>query len=148
MKGRILVVDDEEAIRKSLQRILKYEGYDPVCVSSPEEALKVAQGLGGGVVVKAQVHAGGRGKGGGIKLADSPQQAAEIAGKLLGGRLVTPQTSAEGVPVHRFVVDEKGGEQGLLGLDVVGQALEGFRLIAARGKRAHVGSGRFHLRRS
>ena len=53
-----------------------------------------------------------------------------------------------GDPVDRCVVDEKGGEQGLLGLDVVGQALEGFRLVAAPGKGAHVGSGRFHLRRS
>ena len=43
MKGRILVVDDEEAIRKSLQRILKYEGYDPVCVPSPEEALEAVR---------------------------------------------------------------------------------------------------------
>ncbi len=74
--------------------------------SSPEEARKVAQGLGGRVVVKAQVHAGGRGKGGGIKTADSPQQAAEIAANLLGSRLVTPQTSAEGVPVRRVLVEE------------------------------------------
>jgi len=55
--------------------------------------------------VKAQVHAGGRGKGGGIKLADSPAQAGELAGKMLGTQLVTPQTGPEGVPVNKVLIE-------------------------------------------
>jgi succinyl-CoA synthetase beta subunit len=57
------------------------------------------------VAVKAQVHAGGRGKGGGIKLADSADEAAELAGALLGSQLVTPQTGAEGVPVNMVYIE-------------------------------------------
>lgn len=55
--------------------------------------------------VKAQVHAGGRGKGGGIKLADSPAQAAEFAAGMLGQQLVTPQTGADGVTVNKVLVE-------------------------------------------
>lgn len=55
-------------------------------------------------VVKAQVHAGGRGKGGGVKLAKNPEQAGEIAGNMIGMRLVTPQTSAEGKLVRKVLV--------------------------------------------
>jgi succinyl-CoA synthetase beta subunit len=55
--------------------------------------------------VKAQVHAGGRGKGGGIKLADSPAQAGELAGKMLGTQLVTPQTGPQGVPVNKVLIE-------------------------------------------
>jgi succinyl-CoA synthetase beta subunit len=55
-------------------------------------------------VVKAQVHAGGRGKGGGVKLAKSPEQAGEIAGQMLGMRLVTPQTPPEGKLVRKVLV--------------------------------------------
>ncbi len=55
--------------------------------------------------VKAQVHAGGRGKGGGIRLADSPEEAARHAGALLGKPLVTPQTGPEGVVVRRVLVE-------------------------------------------
>jgi succinyl-CoA synthetase beta subunit len=57
-------------------------------------------------VVKAQVHAGGRGKGGGIKLAKSPAEAREIASKMIGMRLVTHQTGPEGKEVHRVLVEE------------------------------------------
>jgi len=55
--------------------------------------------------VKAQVHAGGRGKGGGIKLADSPAQVAEFADQMLGTQLVTPQTGPEGVPVNKVLIE-------------------------------------------
>ncbi|MFM7399943.1 MAG: ATP-grasp domain-containing protein, partial [Bacteroidota bacterium] len=55
-------------------------------------------------VIKAQVHAGGRGKGGGVKLAKNPEQAGEIAGNMIGMRLVTPQTSAEGKLVRKVLV--------------------------------------------
>jgi succinyl-CoA synthetase beta subunit len=58
------------------------------------------------VVVKAQIHAGGRGKGGGVKLAHSPEEAAEIAGQLLGMRLITPQTGPGGRIVKRLLVEE------------------------------------------
>ena len=59
-----------------------------------------------GVVVKAQIHAGGRGKGGGVKIAKSVEEAGEIAGKMLGMKLVTHQTGPEGRIVHRLLVEE------------------------------------------
>jgi len=75
--------------------------------ATPDEARNAAQELGGGtVVVKAQVHAGGRGKGGGIKVVKSPDEAAQAAQGMLGRRLVTPQTGAEGRPVDRVYVEE------------------------------------------
>ena len=55
--------------------------------------------------VKAQVHAGGRGKGGGIKLADSPSEAGELTGAMLGSQLVTPQTGLEGVPIRKVLIE-------------------------------------------
>ena len=72
-----------------------------------EDAEGVAKRLGTPiVVVKAQIHAGGRGKGGGVKLAKSPAQAAEIAGQILGMKLVTPQTGPEGRLVRRLLIEE------------------------------------------
>src|SRR5574341_890540 len=59
-----------------------------------------------GVVVKAQIHAGGRGKGGGVKIAKSADEAGEIAAKMLGMRLVTHQTGPEGRTVQRLLVEE------------------------------------------
>jgi succinyl-CoA synthetase beta subunit len=59
-----------------------------------------------GVVVKAQIHAGGRGKGGGVKIAKSVQEAGELAGKILGMKLVTHQTGPEGRIVHRLLIEE------------------------------------------
>lgn len=73
--------------------------------STPEEAREVAQTLGERVVVKAQVHAGGRGKAGGIRLADTPEQAEQHARALIGSRLVTPQ-APQGVPVYKVLVEE------------------------------------------
>jgi len=58
------------------------------------------------VVVKAQIHAGGRGKGGGVKIANSAEEAGEIAGRMLGMQLVTHQTGPEGKEVHRVLVEE------------------------------------------
>lgn len=58
------------------------------------------------VVVKAQVHAGGRGKAGGVKLVDTPDEARQLAGSLLGTRLVTFQTDAKGQPVNTLLVEE------------------------------------------
>ena len=74
--------------------------------STPEEARRIAAELGGRVVVKAQVHAGGRGKAGGIKLVNTPDEAASAAGQLLGSRLVTHQTDPEGIPVPLVLVEE------------------------------------------
>ena len=73
---------------------------------TPEEAGAAAGDLGGTVVVKAQVHAGGRGKAGGIKLVDSPQEAADAARGLIGSSLVTHQTGPEGVPIRSVLVEE------------------------------------------
>ena len=72
-----------------------------------EDAEGVAKRLGTPVVVvKAQIHAGGRGKGGGVKLAKSPAQAAELAERILGMKLVTPQTGPEGRLVRRLLIEE------------------------------------------
>ena len=73
---------------------------------SPERAHEIARALGGRVVVKAQVHAGGRGKAGGIQLAESPAAAEAAAKQLLGMRLRTPQTPPEGIEVRRVLVEE------------------------------------------
>ena len=73
---------------------------------SPDEARRVAGKLGGRVVVKAQIHAGGRGKGGGVKLADNPEQAARLAEQIIGMTLVTHQTGPEGRLVKRVLVEE------------------------------------------
>jgi succinyl-CoA synthetase beta subunit len=75
--------------------------------SSPQEARQVAEELGGPVVIKAQIHAGGRGKGGGIKLASTPQEAEQAAGQIIGMTLVTPQTGPEGRLVKRVLVEEQ-----------------------------------------
>jgi succinyl-CoA synthetase beta subunit len=74
--------------------------------ASPEEAVAAAQALGGAVwVVKAQVHAGGRGKAGGVKLARDTEQVRAAAAGMLGQRLVTKQTGALGLPVERVYVE-------------------------------------------
>ncbi len=73
---------------------------------SAEEAERICAELGGRCVVKAQIHAGGRGKGGGVKLAKSAAEAREIAGRILGMLLVTPQTGPEGQLVRRVLVEE------------------------------------------
>ena len=74
--------------------------------TTPQEARAVAEGLGGSSVVKAQVHAGGRGKAGGIRVVASAEEAAEAAKALLGTRLATFQTGPEGVPVASVLVEE------------------------------------------
>jgi len=73
---------------------------------APEEARKIAEELGGRVVVKAQIHAGGRGKAGGVKLAGSPEEAEKIARELIGKTLVTHQTGPQGKVVHKVLVEE------------------------------------------
>jgi succinyl-CoA synthetase beta subunit len=73
---------------------------------TPPGAREIAQRLGGKVVVKAQIHAGGRGKGGGIKLADDPTAAEAAARQILGMMLKTPQTPPEGIKVRKVMVEE------------------------------------------
>src|ERR1700756_3961468 len=71
-----------------------------------EEAEAAAKKIGGSVVVKAQIHAGGRGKGGGVKVAKDAEDAARIAKQILGMRLVTHQTGPEGRIVQRLLIEE------------------------------------------
>src|SRR3954453_17273964 len=70
------------------------------------EAEAAAKKIGGSVVVKAQIHAGGRGKGGGVKIAKNELEAATIAEKMLGMKLVTHQTGPEGRIVNRLLIEE------------------------------------------
>src|SRR5438034_2654759 len=74
--------------------------------SSAAEAGEIARRLGGSVVVvKAQIHAGGRGKGGGVKLAKSPEEAEQLAKQMLGMTLITHQTGPEGKKVGRVLIE-------------------------------------------
>jgi len=72
-----------------------------------EDAVKAAETLGGNIwVVKAQIHAGGRGKGGGVKVAKSLEQVREYAGQILGMQLITHQTGPEGQKVRNLLIEE------------------------------------------
>ena len=94
---------------------------------SVEEAEKVARELGSDkVVVKAQIHAGGRGKGGGVKLADSVGEAKQLAGEILGMTLVTHQTGPEGKEVKRLLIEE--------GLDIAQELYLGILVDRAEGR--------------
>ncbi|MDA1093823.1 MAG: ADP-forming succinate--CoA ligase subunit beta [Acidobacteria bacterium] len=94
-------------------------------VFSADEAGAAAKRLGGGrVVVKAQIHAGGRGKGGGVKLADDAAEAARIAGEMLGMTLVTAQTGPSGRVVSRVLVEE--------GLDIASELYLGLLIDRAK----------------
>ena len=73
---------------------------------TPEEVAAIAQRLGGRMIVKAQIHAGGRGKGGGVKLAETPAEAAAVGTHMLGMTLITPQTGPEGRRVRQVLVEE------------------------------------------
>ncbi|HWW61761.1 MAG TPA: ATP-grasp domain-containing protein, partial [Thermoanaerobaculia bacterium] len=77
-----------------------------VMVDTSDEAYHAAKDLGGRVVVKAEIHAGGRGKGGGVKLAKSAEEAAELTKQMLGMTLVTHQTGPEGRVVRKVLIEE------------------------------------------
>ena len=77
-----------------------------IVIDKAEDARKAAEELGGRVVVKAQIHAGGRGKGGGVKLAKDPDEAVKIAGEILGMNLVTHQTGPDGQVVRKVLIEE------------------------------------------
>jgi succinyl-CoA synthetase beta subunit len=98
---------------------------------TPAEARKIAADLGGKVVIKAQVHAGGRGKAGGIKVASSPDEAEQAAKKLLGTRLVTHQTGPQGVPVNTVLVEEAIDIKRELYLSIVIDGVAGLPVIMA-----------------
>ena len=95
-------------------------------IAGAGEARGVAEKLGGGtIVVKAQIHAGGRGKGGGVKLAHNPAEAETLAGQILGMTLVTHQTGPEGRLVKRVLIEE--------GLDVARELYLGIVIDRASG---------------
>ena len=74
--------------------------------TTANQAERVAVELGGKVVIKAQIHAGGRGKGGGVKLAANPEEARQAASEILGMQLVTHQTGPEGQKVNQVLVEK------------------------------------------
>src|SRR5687768_13738476 len=93
---------------------------------SVDEAVAAAKKLGGSTwVVKAQIHAGGRGKGGGVKIARSLDEVKQFAGKILGMTLVTPQTGSQGQVVRRLLTEQ--------GLDIRKEFYIG--LVMDRGRR-------------
>ena len=98
---------------------------------TPEEAEQIAEGMDK-LVVKAQVHAGGRGKAGGIKIVSNSNEAKQAAGTMLGTRLTTFQTGPEGVPVSAVLVEEalKVSRELYVGM-VVDGAVEGVVLMAS-----------------
>jgi succinyl-CoA synthetase beta subunit len=87
--------------------------------TTPTEARGIAQELGGPVVVKAQIHAGGRGKGGGVRPAQTPDAAERVAAQILGMMLRTHQTGPEGQRVRRVLVEEAMAIQQELYLGIV-----------------------------
>src|SRR5688572_26188030 len=95
-----------------------------IVARSPDEAYRAAKDLGTPItVVKAQIHAGGRGKGGGVKIAKSPVEAKDWAGKLLGMMLKTPQTGPDGQKVRILYIEE--------GLDIAKEMYLGLTLDRA-----------------
>jgi succinyl-CoA synthetase beta subunit len=99
---------------------------------SVKEAAAAASRIGGSVVVKAQIHAGGRGKGGGVKVAKNAEEAAEIANKILGMTLITHQTGPEGRVVQRVLIEET--------LPIERELYLGIVLDRARGKNVFMAS--------
>ncbi len=100
---------------------------------TPLEARQVAQQIGGTVVVKAQIHAGGRGKAGGVVLASSPGEAETAAERLLGSRLVTHQTGPDGSLVKQVLVEEQTAIRRELYLGVVLERAAMLPVIIASG---------------
>jgi succinyl-CoA synthetase beta subunit len=92
----------------------------------PAEARRIAEEMGGRAVVKAQIHAGGRGKGGGVKVGKSPAEVEEHAKKILGMQLVTHQTGPEGQKVRKVLIEEAA--------DIAGELYVAITLDRASGK--------------
>jgi succinyl-CoA synthetase beta subunit len=94
---------------KSLLKAYNVDIQEGFVAETPEQAVTVAKQLkdlfgSDNFVVKAQIHAGGRGKGGGVKLAKSIEEVGVLAGKILGMQLVTPQTGPAGKKVNRVLI--------------------------------------------
>ncbi len=102
-----------------------------IVITEAEAARAAAEELGGRVVVKAQIHAGGRGKGGGVKLADNPDEAVKFANEILGMTLVTKQTGPEGKLVRTVLIEEALPIDRELYLGVVLDRTEGFPVMMA-----------------
>jgi succinyl-CoA synthetase beta subunit len=100
--------------------------------NSKVEARRIAEELGGTVVVKAQIHAGGRGKGGGVKLARTPEQAADLFEQIYGMQLITPQTGPEGRKVRKVYIEE--------GLDIRRELYMGIVIDRQTGKAVFMAS--------
>jgi succinyl-CoA synthetase beta subunit len=96
-----------------------------------EEAEAAAKSVGGRVVVKAQIHAGGRGKGGGVKMAKDAAEAAAIARGMIGMKLVTHQTGPEGRTVHRLLIEETLPIERELYLGIVLDRVQGLPVFMA-----------------
>jgi succinyl-CoA synthetase beta subunit len=126
-------VNVHEYQAKQLLRAFGVPVPDGRLAQTPAEAEEAARALGADVVVvKAQVHAGGRGKAGGIKLAKSPSEAKRQASEILGMRLKTPQTGAEGKVVRKVWVEagSKIAKEHYLGI-VLDRASESLAIIAS-----------------
>ncbi|RLE30702.1 MAG: succinate--CoA ligase subunit beta, partial [Acidobacteria bacterium] len=102
-----------------------------IVITEASAARAAAEELGGRVVVKAQIHAGGRGKGGGVKLADNPGQAVEFAEQILGMTLITKQTGPEGQLVRKVLIEEALPIERELYLGIVLDRTEGFPCMMA-----------------
>jgi succinyl-CoA synthetase beta subunit len=98
---------------------------------TPAAAGSIAERIGGRVVVKAQVHAGGRGKAGGVKLADDPAGAETAARQILGMMLKTPQTPPEGIRVLKVLVEEASEVAGELYLSITLDRARGTHVVMA-----------------
>src|SRR6266849_10516537 len=115
---RCRTISSSDQRRKTSMKIHEYQAKEilrkygvatprGVACFSVDEAAKATRDLGGKVwVVKAQIHAGGRGKGGGVKVAKTEGEVREWAGKILGMMLTTHQTGPEGQKVRRLLVEE------------------------------------------
>ena len=91
---------------KELLRLYKVATPDGKVAQDAEEARMITKEYGGASVVKAQIHAGGRGKGGGVKFANDPDKAAELFKAIFGMQLITKQTGAEGRKVHSVFISK------------------------------------------
>ena len=91
---------------KELLRQYKVATPDGRVATDAEDARQITKAYGGKSVVKAQIHAGGRGKGGGVKFATDPDKAAELFKHMLGMNLVTKQTGAEGRRVYTVFISD------------------------------------------
>jgi succinyl-CoA synthetase beta subunit len=98
---------------------------------TPQQAREIAGRLGGRVVVKAQIHAGGRGKGGGVKVVDDPAAAESAAVQILGMMLKTPQTPPEGIRVLRVLVEEASAIASELYLSIALDRARGQHVVMA-----------------